>query len=381
MSDAAFSLRPRETDEEDRRVARPLGDVIDQIEKRRLGPMDVLEHDDERPVACKRLEQLPDRPERLLGGTMNLGSADRAADPRSDHLGVPVAFEKRADRRAGIVSRQVLNDLAQRPERDALAVGKTAPRHDPRVVCERRAQFCHETRLADPGRPEDREQVVRPLLDCALEGQLELRELSTSADQRRLEMTREARASVENVDEPPGDDRLVLPAQREWVERFDDDRIAHEPARRVTDQNLASTGRLLKPGRNVDGVAGDECVRLHALAREDLARVHAGADLDPEATLALELFVQLHNRFACLDGRPDRPQRIVLVHHRHSEHRHHGITDELLDGSSVAMQRIRNTLEVPEHELPQRLRVELCTQTGRVRNVDEDDGHRLAHTT
>ena len=37
--------------EQDRRVARPVGDVLDEIEEGRLGPVEVVEDDDERPPA------------------------------------------------------------------------------------------------------------------------------------------------------------------------------------------------------------------------------------------------------------------------------------------------------------------------------------------
>ena len=56
----------REAEKQDRCVAAPAGDVLEQVEERRLGPVDVLEADDERALARERLEQPPDRPERLF---------------------------------------------------------------------------------------------------------------------------------------------------------------------------------------------------------------------------------------------------------------------------------------------------------------------------
>ena len=46
-------LRPRHADEQDRRVPRPLGDVLDEVEERRLAPVDVVE-DDARAAARGR---------------------------------------------------------------------------------------------------------------------------------------------------------------------------------------------------------------------------------------------------------------------------------------------------------------------------------------
>ena len=50
-----------------RRVPRPLGDVLDEVEERRLTPVDVVEDDHERTLPRERLEQSPHRPEALLG--------------------------------------------------------------------------------------------------------------------------------------------------------------------------------------------------------------------------------------------------------------------------------------------------------------------------
>ena len=69
-------LRPGRAQQEDRRVARPVDDVIDHVEERRFGPMDVLPERDERAVAGEQLEEPPDRPRRLLGG------AEPSRDPR-----------------------------------------------------------------------------------------------------------------------------------------------------------------------------------------------------------------------------------------------------------------------------------------------------------
>jgi hypothetical protein len=42
--------------------------VLDQVQERRLGPVEILEDDDERPPARKLLEELAHAPEELLDG-------------------------------------------------------------------------------------------------------------------------------------------------------------------------------------------------------------------------------------------------------------------------------------------------------------------------
>ena len=43
-------LRTGQTDEQDRRFARPVGDMLDEIQERGLGPVDVLEHKEQRAL-------------------------------------------------------------------------------------------------------------------------------------------------------------------------------------------------------------------------------------------------------------------------------------------------------------------------------------------
>ena len=74
-------LRPGDADEQDRVVAREDGEVVDEVEQRRLRPVQVLQHDDQRALARCRLEQPAHGPERLLG----LGEALRQPG-RGQHL-------------------------------------------------------------------------------------------------------------------------------------------------------------------------------------------------------------------------------------------------------------------------------------------------------
>ncbi len=46
-------LGSRHAEEEDRRVAREIGDVLDEVEERRLGPLEIVEEDDLRPLRAR----------------------------------------------------------------------------------------------------------------------------------------------------------------------------------------------------------------------------------------------------------------------------------------------------------------------------------------
>ena len=61
-------IRASHADDQDRRVADPAEQVLDQVEEGRLRPLQVVERDHERHVAREALEQPADRPHRLLRG-------------------------------------------------------------------------------------------------------------------------------------------------------------------------------------------------------------------------------------------------------------------------------------------------------------------------
>ena len=70
--------------------------MLDEVEERRLAPVDVVEDDDERPLRGRVLEQLAERPGDLLG-----------------ELGLPVAEERgeRSRRRPSLGRVELLHDL------------------------------------------------------------------------------------------------------------------------------------------------------------------------------------------------------------------------------------------------------------------------------
>jgi hypothetical protein len=131
---------PRAASAQSGRLSSSSGEVLDEIQKRRLAPVDVLEADDERPFLRALLERLANAPEDLL---------------------------------ARPLERLLREDLANRPERDALAVGQATAHEDGCFVPDELEQLSREPRLADSGCPEDGDQLRRPLLDRTAIGVLE----------------------------------------------------------------------------------------------------------------------------------------------------------------------------------------------------------------
>jgi hypothetical protein len=86
--------------------------MLDQVEQRRLGPVDVLHDENHRPLARTPLERLPSGPENLLRGSCGEHVLKLVLGPR------------------------LAKDLNERPVGDALAVREAAAGKDSRLVGE-----------------------------------------------------------------------------------------------------------------------------------------------------------------------------------------------------------------------------------------------------
>ena len=69
-------------EQQQRRVARPLGDVLDELHERGLGPLQVIDDEDQRVAARRRLEHLAHRPEGLLRGDRRTGRLEQLGHAR-----------------------------------------------------------------------------------------------------------------------------------------------------------------------------------------------------------------------------------------------------------------------------------------------------------
>ena len=367
-------LGAREAEQEHRRAAEPVGEVLEQVEERRLAPLDVVEHGHERALRAEVLEQLADPPEGLLDGGAPGVDAEERHEPLGDERGVAVGAEELGDlapRQLGPVALAdpggVHEGRRDRPERDALAVREAAPLDDGRLVAEPGRELVAEARLARTGRAEHGDDLARPLGRDAREGVLEPAELALAADEVRREVPRPAARAGDDLVQLPRDERLGLALDRERPDGRRRDGVADEVVGGLAEQDLARLGGLLEAGGDVDGVAEDRVLPARAVADEDLAGVDPGPGLDREPPRARELRVELLEGFAHLGGGADRAQRVVLVDLRDAEHRHHRVADELLDAAAVALDRHAHRLEVPGHDLQQRLGVQAVPEQRRVR--------------
>ena len=151
-----------EADDRHRRRGDVARQVLDQVEQRRLGPVDVVEHHHHRRRPGQRLEHPAHRPLDVLRRRGRVRPADRARHHRRRELVLLVAGHQLGQ---GLGAAEVVDDVLQRPVGDALAVGQAAADDDPRVPLEVGEELPCQPRLADPGRPEHRGDDAPPLLD------------------------------------------------------------------------------------------------------------------------------------------------------------------------------------------------------------------------
>ena len=129
-------LGPGDAEQQDRSVSRPVGKMLDQIQEDRLGPLDVVEHQNLRPCRRPALDQLAERELRVAGrGADDLARLD-------------------ADRE---------QDLDERPVGDVLAVVEAAAAEDVGALACAGEELLGQPRLADARGPEQREHVTDAL--------------------------------------------------------------------------------------------------------------------------------------------------------------------------------------------------------------------------
>src|SRR5919106_2090073 len=248
-------LRSRETQDQERR-AHPVGEVLDEIEQRFLGPVDVLEEEDERLHVAERLHDLPRRPRDLLGASLAL---ERLEHPRREpeHVCDRLLLAARPQLLERLLQRVVVGDpgggldhLRQRPVGDSLAVRQAASRQDARAL-EPVDELPREAALADSRLAEDREQMCAAVADGARERVLEKLELGLAPDEWSPRAER-ATGTVERLDDAPGTERPVHALELERPGVLDDEGRRGKSVRGRPDEDLSRTCDLLQPRREVD---------------------------------------------------------------------------------------------------------------------------------
>ena len=107
-------LRAREAEDEER-PADPVGQVLDEVEQRLLGPMDVLEQEDERLHVGDRLHDLAGGPRDLLRAALALERLHHPGRERQD-IGDRLLGAALAELLESLVERVVVGDAGRGPD-------------------------------------------------------------------------------------------------------------------------------------------------------------------------------------------------------------------------------------------------------------------------
>jgi hypothetical protein len=274
-----------------------------------------------------------------------------------------------------------LDDLAQRPEGDPLAVGQTAalPPVDQLGLCvDVREQLGGESALPHTRLANDRDQLHRALLRRPLERPDQKRFLELAADERRLVL-------AGAVPSEPVADRRCTPERKRLRLSLHGDRrqrlvLEHVAGRSIgllADRDPVHRRRALDASGGVDDVAGDDPLSLLGAGAE---RHHRLARVDPDSYLRAEIrirLVQLRDRFQDSQSRPHRSFGVVLVRHRRATYRHHRVTDELFDRAAVTLDLFSQACVVGTDASAHVLRILLLGGGGESHQVTEEDGDDL----
>ena len=343
--------------------------MLDEVEKRVLGPVDVLEHEHERLRLRELLRPRARRPGELLAAPLALhrgqdpgGQAQQVGD-RLDLAGGAQLLERLLGRVVVGDACSSLDHLGQRPVRHPLAI-RERPAGEHRGAVEARDELAREPALPDTGVAVDGEEVRAAVAKGAVVRVREQLELGVAPHERSLESAppRRPLAHADGLPRPHG---RAAPLQLERTDVLRLDAVVRQPVGAGADQDLARPCRLLEPRGDVDRLAGRE--RGLALVGDDLAR------LDADPRLELELGDGVHDR----ESRTDRPLGVVLVCAWDPERGHHRVAGELLDGAAVAQDAARDALEEARDAPPHDLGVVRRHELRRLDEIDEDDGRQL----
>ena len=321
-----------------------LGQVPDKGQQGVVGPVQVLEDDDQRPPGRHRLEEPAPGGEglRLLRRPRPRLHVAGLAEQRRQAGLEPLALGRLLDHgrdRVGQLGRDRgrvveledaglgLEDLPEGPEADALPVRQAmalTPGDQLGLGVDELPELADQPALADPGLAADCDHPHRGFVPGPGVAAPELAQLGLPAQERG------GRGLVDGDPEPaagrsgdPYRQRLGLALDPDRGQRLVVEQPPGGPVGRLADQDAPDRRHPLQAGGGVDHVAD------HALALVAVGGDHrlAGVDPDPDAE------GQLPGRLQ--DGQPaaDGPFRVVLVGRGGAEHGHHPVADELVQGA------------------------------------------------
>ena len=163
--------RPAGHHEQDGRVGRAAQQRREQVDRRGIGPVHVVERQHERPAHREPLEQLAHRPVRAVALVLEHRPAVRGViGQRREHLRQldPDVLAQRPDELRIQAGDVLVQRIDEHPERQvALELGRAAGEHGAPTGIRPRRQLGQQARLADPRLALDDQAARAPLADDA----------------------------------------------------------------------------------------------------------------------------------------------------------------------------------------------------------------------
>ena len=269
---------------------------------------------------------------------------------------------------------------------DGMTVGDAAAEHPPRAgSLGMVAELQQETRLTNARLAIDEDCLALARLDIG-KAALEQGQLGRASDERgepALALSLQAATHAARTLDAVRPDRESFALDAHLAHGLQDEIGAHDLGDVLAHEDLAGLRKRKQPRRQVRGVPDRGVV--HAQVVADLADDH-GTGVEPhahvelDATLGAELVAVGNERALKTEGRVDRAQGMVLVGDGRAEQRHEPVTEELIDGTFVAVDLPEHQFERTVHEDVDVLGIEPFGQRGEAGDVGEKHRDLLTFT-
>ncbi len=322
-----------------------------EAERLGVGPMDVLDRDEQRLMFRRSFYQLRDdallalRPGCRIHRFIESARRFRLRDLEqiSQIEGIvglqPQLTSRRIDRAFDGVERRAGFDADQpghhRPDGAVAALGPEIEkkarvrRHARRQG--RRLQLVHQPRLADPCFAADEDSGPGCSLDAGVQDSAEHSHLGAAADERMGVRGRNVRSG-----RAPDVDWTIEPLQPQRANGLIGDRVAGRPIDGIRDERFPAGRAREKPCGDISGLTGDGIAAM-AIAADRACDDFADGDADVRRKRSRHARLQIRKGGMNLQGGAHRAFGVIAVGDRRAEQRHRRVADVLVDRSAEAV--------------------------------------------
>jgi hypothetical protein len=199
------------------------------------------------------------------------------------------------------------------------------------MAAELAGELRHEPRLADPGDPDEGEELRLALALDPIDRPSEQRELPLATHERCVARSPagDRRAGSDRI---PHADRVAVAFRHDRRRVVELDRPPGRPASRLVDEDAAGRCGRLQAGGGVDAVAGGGVLALlDPCVERDQRFAGRDADMDLQVSAGGKLLPDRQRG-------PDGALGVVLVRDGRAEDRHHRVAHELRDRAAVPLE-------------------------------------------